>query len=74
MAASAGRGVVGAEYSRIAGESLVQKIVPHICWVLCYNIVVHLKVKGPKKPSRGTIRKDADYLRATYAGATAMKA
>ena len=28
----------------------------------CYNTDVHLKVKGPKKPSRGTIRKDADLL------------
>ena len=50
------------------------KVEPHICWILCYNTAVHLKVKGPKKPSRGTIRKDADYLRATCAGAAAMKA
>ena len=39
----------------------------------CYNTDVHLKVKGPKKPSGGAIRKDADYLRATCVGATAMK-
>ena len=48
-----------------------------LCWRngdFCYTMRVHLKVKGPKKPSRGTIRKDADYLRATCAGATAMKA
>ena len=37
------------------------KIVPQICWILCYNIAVHLKVEGPKKPSRGTIGNDADY-------------
>ena len=41
---------------------------------LWYNIAVHLKVEGPKKPSRGTIGNDADYLRATCVGATAMKA
>ena len=40
----------------------------------CYNTDVHLKVKGPKKPSRGTIGNDADYLRATCVGATVMKA
>ena len=38
------------------------KIVPQICWILCYNIAVHLKVEGPKKPRRGTIGNDADLL------------
>ena len=38
------------------------KIVPQICWILCYNIAVRLKVEGPKKPSRGTIGNDADLL------------
>ena len=62
VTASAGRGLVGTEYPRIAGELRALKIVPHICWILCYNIAVHLKVEGPKKPSRGTIGNDADLL------------
>ena len=63
---------VGGDGDRIGGVRVVcpfgiqelraLKIVPQICWILCYDIAVHLKVKGPKKPSRGTIGKDADLL------------
>ena len=60
--------------SVVDGQSGRDKMRTGFAADLCYNIGVHLKVKGPKKPSRVAIRKDADYLRATCVGATAMKA
>ena len=50
------------------------EIYAHVRGDFCYKMCVHLKVEGPKKPSRGTIGNDADYSRATCAGASATKA
>ena len=49
------------------------EIAAHERGDFCYTMCVRLKVEEPKKLSRGTIGNDADYLRATCVGATAMK-